>query len=66
MAKNSFPMPKSSSGLASKFVGLLILITVVTLIVKYPADSAGWISGAANGVGKLVDGLVAFFRALFG
>jgi len=66
MAKNNFPMMKSGSGLGGKLIGLLVLATVLTLVVKYPSESAGWLSGAATMFGKVVDGVVAFFRALFG
>ncbi|WP_103351027.1 hypothetical protein [Amycolatopsis sp. CA-128772] len=59
MAKNNFPVMKSGGGLV---VGLAIVV----LIVKYPADSASWASGAAHGVGVVIDGVVQSLRALFG
>ncbi|MDT7803732.1 MAG: hypothetical protein QOI78_7165 [Actinomycetota bacterium] len=66
MAKNNFPMMKSGGGLLGKAVGLVVTLAIIVLIVKYPADSAGWASGAAHGVGAVIDGVVTFLRALFG
>ncbi|WP_410619402.1 hypothetical protein [Amycolatopsis sp. cmx-8-4] len=66
MAKNNFPMMKSGGGLLSKAVGLVVTLAIIVLIVKYPADSASWASGAAHGAGAVIDGVVQFLRALFG
>ncbi|MEU4254178.1 hypothetical protein AB0F15_42980 [Amycolatopsis sp. NPDC026612] len=66
MAKNNFPVMKSGGGLVGKAIGLVVGLAIVVLIVKYPADSASWASGAAHGVGVVIDGVVQFLRALFG
>ena len=66
MAKNNFPVMKGGSGLLGKAIGLIVGLAIVVLIVKYPADSASWASGAAHGVGAVIDGVVTFLRALFG
>lgn len=66
MAKSNFPVMKSGSGLVGKAIGLIVGLTIIVLIVKYPADSASWASGAAHGIGAVIDGVVTFLRALFG
>jgi len=66
MAKSNFPVMKSGGGLMGKAIGLVVTLTIIMLIVKYPADSATWASGAAHGVGAVVEGVVTFLRALFG
>lgn len=62
MAKSPYPMMKSGGGLLSKVVGTLVLIAVLVVIIKYPADAARWV----RGLGTVIDGLVSFIRALFG
>ncbi|RSM34660.1 hypothetical protein DMA12_47465 [Amycolatopsis balhimycina DSM 5908] len=66
MAKSNFPVMKSGSGLLGKAIGLVVGLAIIVLIVKYPADSASWVSGAIRGVGAVIDGVVKFLRALFG
>ncbi|MGW5742392.1 hypothetical protein [Amycolatopsis sp. NPDC003861] len=70
MAKNNFPVMNSGSSLVRKVIGLVTglatVVLIVALVVKYPADSANWVSGAAHGVGVVIDGVVQFLRALFG
>ena len=63
MAKNMMPM-KSGSSLVSKLVGLIIVSAVLMLIIKYPSDAAGWVTGGAHLFTNVVSGLVAFFRQL--
>ncbi|WAL65953.1 hypothetical protein ORV05_34735 [Amycolatopsis cynarae] len=62
MAKNPYPVMNTGGGLLPKLLGLLTLIAVVVLVIKYPTDAARWV----RGLGTVIDGLVAFFRALFG
>ncbi|MEU0790344.1 hypothetical protein ABZ342_09755 [Amycolatopsis sp. NPDC005961] len=66
MAKSNFPVMKSGSGLVGKAIGLIVGLAIIVLIVKYPTDSASWASGAAHGIGAVIDGVVTFLRALFG
>ncbi|TVT50719.1 hypothetical protein FNH05_15240 [Amycolatopsis rhizosphaerae] len=62
MAKNPYPVMNTGGGLLPKVIGTLVLIAVLTLVIKYPADAAHWV----RGLGHVIDGLVAFLRALFG
>ncbi|KAA9164973.1 hypothetical protein FPZ12_006910 [Amycolatopsis acidicola] len=62
MAKNPYPVANAGSGLLAKVITVLVVIAVLTLVIKYPADVARWV----RGLGGVVDGLVAFFRALLG
>jgi hypothetical protein len=66
MARNQFPMMKSGGGIVSKLISFGVLITIGVLVVKYPADSASWVTGAVHGVGAVIEGFVNFVRALFG
>lgn len=63
MARNMMPM-KSGSSVLSKLISLAIVSAVVVLIIKYPSDAAGWVTGGAHLFTNIVNGLVAFFRAL--
>ncbi|HKS48771.1 MAG TPA: hypothetical protein VJT49_27415 [Amycolatopsis sp.] len=62
MAKNPYPMMNGGGGLMSKVIGTLVLIAILVLVIKYPADAARWV----HGLGSVIDGVVNFFRALFG
>ncbi|WP_410601570.1 hypothetical protein [Amycolatopsis sp. lyj-90] len=64
MAKSNFPVMKSGGGIAWKAVGLIILLAIGAMIVQYPADSAGWVTGLFRGIGAVIDGVVSFLRAL--
>lgn len=67
MAKQSMPMPavaNSGGGIPSKLVGFVVVGALVTLIVKYPQDSAQWAENGFAGLISLVDGLVTFIRAV--
>ncbi|MCO1581232.1 hypothetical protein M8C13_36330 [Crossiella sp. SN42] len=66
MARNSFPGMKTGGGLLPKLIGLLVLIAVGVLIVRYPGDSAGWVSGVFSGGRDVVDGIAVFLRKLIG
>jgi hypothetical protein len=63
MSKNMTPI-KAGSGILSKLIGILIGLAVVMLIIKYPGDAAGWVTGGAHLLTNIVSGLVAFFRQL--
>lgn len=62
MARNTIPGIQTGGGIMSKVVGTLVLIAVVVVVVKYPADAASWV----RGLGTVIDGLVSFIRALLG
>ncbi|WP_409489517.1 hypothetical protein [Amycolatopsis sp. cmx-11-12] len=64
MAKSNFPVMKSGSGLLPKVVSLIILVAIGVMVVKHPADSAGWVTNAVHGIGAVIDGVVSFLRAL--
>lgn len=61
MAKNPYPV-MNSGGVLPKVIGTLVVIAVLVLVIKYPADAARWV----RGLGTAIDGLVSFFRTLFG
>lgn len=66
MPKNMMPMAPSGRGLLSKVVGTLVLVAVVMLVVKYPADAAHMGLGAWHLLTTVVSGLVTFFRQIGG
>jgi hypothetical protein len=61
MPKSPYPVMKSG-GLLPKLIGTLLLIAVIVLVVKYPADAARWV----RGLGTVIDALVTFLREVFG
>jgi hypothetical protein len=65
MAKNMLPMA-GGSGPVSKLVGVLVLISVAVLVVKYPQDAAHIVTGAAGLLGNIIGGIVTFLRQLRG
>ena len=66
MAKQQFPMMKSGGGALSKLVGVLLMLAVLTLVVKHPAESAHWFSGALSTLGTAVEGLATFLQQVLG
>jgi hypothetical protein len=65
MARNTIPGLKSGGGLP-KLVGLALVATLVVLLIKYPNETAGWVSGLVHGIGNLIDGLATVFRKAAG
>jgi hypothetical protein len=55
MARNTIPGMQTGGGLMSKVVGILVLIVLVTVVIKYPNDAANWV----RGLGTVIDGLVS-------
>ena len=65
MAKNSFPMMQpGGSGALGKAVRVAVLIALIVLVIKFPADAAAFVQSAAATAGDVIGGLVTFFRAL--
>ena len=63
MSRNMMPT-KAGGGLVSKLIGVIVALAVLMLLVKYPGDAAGWVTGAVHLLTKIVSGLVAFVRQL--
>jgi len=55
---------RTGNGLVSKLIGALVTVAVLMLVIKYPGDAAGWVTGAVHLAGNIISGLVAFFRQL--
>lgn len=62
--KNTFPTITSGSGVGKKIVGSLIAAALVVLVVRNPADAAGWAKSAVHETMAVIDGLASFFRQL--
>lgn len=63
MAKSALPLPAANGG-AKKVLGLVVLLVLVALAIKYPTDAATWVKSVAGAVGDVLDGLVTFVRNL--
>lgn len=63
MAKQSFQPIKTGTSLLTKVIGFLVLIAVLTLVIKHPAESATWLGQAGHFVGVVVDGIASFLQS---
>jgi hypothetical protein len=57
---------RTGGGVLGKVVWLLIGLAVLTLIIRYPSEAAGWVSGGFHLAGGAVSGIAAFLRNLAG
>jgi hypothetical protein len=57
------PMP-TGGGLGRKIVGLAVVIALLVIVVKHPADAAAAATGVAEFAGDVVDGLWSFVQQL--
>ena len=57
------PMP-SGGGLLRKIVGVGVVIALLVIVVKHPADAAASATDLAGFVGSLIDGLWSFVQQL--
>jgi hypothetical protein len=65
MAKQQSALPfKTGGGLTSKLVGLAVCGVAVALIIRDPAESAGWASDLVALFGHVVTGLADFLQDL--
>lgn len=66
MAKRTttqIPMP-TGGGPLRKIVGVAVVIALLVIVVKYPADAADAATSVGRFAGELIDGLWNFFRQL--
>ncbi|MEU6263901.1 hypothetical protein [Saccharopolyspora shandongensis] len=67
MAKNSFPMMQTGgNGTLGKVIRILVVVALVVLVVKFPADAAAFAKAAFSWAGTAIGGVVTFFRELAG
>ncbi|WP_037321438.1 hypothetical protein [Amycolatopsis orientalis] len=55
---------KSGGSIAKKILLGLVVLAVIVMVIKFPHDSAEIVGDARDNGETVVDGLVAFFRAL--
>ncbi|MEU6264839.1 hypothetical protein [Saccharopolyspora shandongensis] len=61
MAKTQFPMmPKTGGGVLAKLVGTALVLAVLTMVVKQPAEAAQLLEGIGGLLGSAVEGLMTF------
>jgi hypothetical protein len=63
MSKKSV-IPAAGGSVLPKVIGTLVIIALLVVVVKYPADSAEWVKGIGGIVATVVDGIASFFRAI--
>jgi hypothetical protein len=66
MARNVFPGMKTGGGILSKVIGTAIVMAIIVMVIKHPADSASFAKELFGGAGAVIDGFVSFFRSLTG
>ncbi|MEV0698623.1 hypothetical protein AB0I53_12000 [Saccharopolyspora sp. NPDC050389] len=67
MAKTQFPMmPKAGGGVLAKLVGVVLVLAVLTMVVKQPAEAAVLVKGIAAGFGAAAEGAAAFLQGVLG
>jgi hypothetical protein len=60
MAKNAFPM--KTGGALGKIVSVVVVLAVLTLVVKHPADTAHWVVGVFHMIGNAIDAISTFLQ----
>ena len=63
MAKSAFPM-KTGSGLLSKLIGTLIVIAILAMVIKEPANAASFVTGAFHLASGAIDGISTFLSQI--
>jgi hypothetical protein len=66
MAKNSMLPMKTGGGMLGKVIGTVVCLAVVALVVKHPADAAGWVTGGLHVAGSVIDGVSTFLAHVLG
>jgi hypothetical protein len=66
MAKQAFPGVKTGGGPLAKLIGAAVVLALLVLVVKHPAEAAGWVKTAFTMFGDLVGALAVLFRELLG
>lgn len=66
MARNVIPGLKTGGGVMSKVIGTAVVLALLVIVVKHPADAASFTKAVFSGLGAVLDGLVSFFRSLMG
>ncbi|WP_431901284.1 hypothetical protein [Amycolatopsis thermoflava] len=64
MAKQTFPGLKTGSGLLPKVATALVVLALLAIVVKHPADAATWAKSLGSGIGAIIDGIATFVRQL--
>lgn len=65
MAKRGTQIPiPTGGGLLRKIIGLAVVIALLVIVIKHPADAAAAATSAARFVGSVIDGLWSFVQQL--
>lgn len=66
MARNVIPGVRTGGGILSKVIGTAVVLAILVIVVKHPADAANFTKTVFSGLGAVIDGLVSFFRSMMG
>lgn len=66
MARNTFPMMPTGSGVLGKIVGTVVGLGVLVFVVKHPAEAAQLLTTVLGLLGNAVEGLASFLSQLHG
>ncbi|GAB3433593.1 hypothetical protein [Actinophytocola sediminis] len=66
MARNAIPGLQTGRSVMSKMIGFAVVLAILVIVVKHPADAASFAKTLFGGLGAIIDGLVSFFRTLIG
>jgi len=66
MARNVIPGLRTGGGIMSKVIGTAVVLAILVIVVKHPADAASFAKTIFGVLGAIIDGLVSFFRSLMG
>jgi hypothetical protein len=59
MAKQTIPgFQTGGGGMLRKLIGTVVVLALLVIVVKHPADAANWVKAAVG----CLDGLVSFIR----
>ncbi|QRP47234.1 hypothetical protein [Amycolatopsis sp. FDAARGOS 1241] len=61
-ASSMIPMPTSGGSVLPKLIGGAVLLALLVVVVKHPADAAHWAKAVIDAGGEVIDGLASFLR----
>ncbi|EHR53353.1 hypothetical protein SacmaDRAFT_5188 [Saccharomonospora marina XMU15] len=62
MAKQTFPGLQTSTNPLKKVIGTVVVLALLVVVAKYPADAASWVKTLLS----WLDGVVTFLRQVGG
>jgi hypothetical protein len=66
MARNVIPGVQTGGGVLSKVIGTAVVLAILVIVVKHPAEAASFAKALFAGAGAVIDGFASFLRSLMG